>query len=257
MCSHEQTIEDLAEGCIVCLDCAVVMMDRMPLHAEELHSAKSQLEPPQVKNQYHQDNSENDSFTNRDPLNRTIDWLFNANLSPILAQDVVLLYQESLSKVMDGAKLRQQDAQHILAFCLYTILKKEGMARTFRDIAGITGSSVRHLSNVCKRWRKNQRISTACKLATSSRCTDPVQPSDLLQRIGRIAGFDGKQLESVNHWLLSSIITDSSHPATIASSYLFCYAQKQGLSISLTDICQAANISEVAVRRYARRYLLH
>ncbi len=238
-CLHENTITDEHEGTVVCTQCGLVLENQIFAGTDfPQHQANTTIT---IDEDMQQDQSK--KMPSDDKLWMLLtDWSWNGHIAPIYIEDAFSLYVD-----IKHRKKSKQSEQHInsttnessvLAICLYEVLKRGGISRSLREVSGITGHSVRTLTQKLKQHFPQSR---------------PIPPAQMVSRFCKRLGLSSTHTMTIEQEVAKLSHTNSFNPATLIAAEIIIHEKYWALGLTNQQICNTIGISPVAVRRYLKR----
>ncbi len=216
MCEHDNTVEDLQTGTVICTDCAYLI--DTPVFAMAPVTEKNEKEEPCY-----------------DALTLVFaDLCFNTHLSPIYALDMALLFKT----VIEEKQITYLQKSTLIALCFSEVLKRENVPRTLKEISGVTGESLKSLGALMKEVFPN---------------SPQVRPHQIVSRFCGKLDIHRRHAIKIEHELETLVQVNSVSPDTLAAAAIADYVKSNALGVKLTEIADVCGVTQVSIRRQLKR----
>ena len=203
---------------MVCCDCSRVL--DMSLNYDEIYLKK-------------------DSRTSSRSNNQLYNYIYDICSNIHIYDSIIEKVYDEFQKIV--TQCRQFSQREITAFCLYSILKKEGVGRSKRDIASSLNVSEKSLWKIDCLPQYN---------------LTPLDPKCLLEsKYKDLKCYNFKEMTKMKE-LLDLLPYSDESPLTKAAGVMYCYGKAFGKKITLCQLSRMFKISVMSIRRYHNKFFV-
>ena len=134
-------------------------------------------------------------------------------------------------------KCRRFQEIEVISFCLYVVLKKEGVGRSSKQIAADTSISEKTL------WKIESLLSHA---------PNPLDPSCLIEKNYKSFNVFTFQDSEAMKKLLKDLPYSDKSPVTKAAGIMFCYAKSKNKKITMSKLAREFKTCTQSIYRFYR-----
>ena len=234
-CSHANTIDDHRTGDVLCIQCGLVLQERIafesPTKFGVSEKSNQKLATDIAVNSYHL---------------MLINFCFNAGLPLKLACTAYELYKRT-RKEQDLVLISNSTRNHLFA-SMYVTLHNNGSSFTLRELSAHCNIDLPTLTRLTRTiFDKHMNIET---YPMASNIIERLCANLQIERRKSIEIVQNVQDFEIEHSL-------GLNPATIAAAFVHLYVKKEKIDLKLKTICEMVGISTVSVKRFLNRFKLH
>ena len=227
-CIHDNTIDDHRTADTICLSCGVIIDERLSFHLPYQEKDSFVSEELYTEDKYHQ---------------YLQDFCFNAGLPLNLALDAYNLYKKNhkelkLTRITNNTK-------SLLFSAMFVTLHNKGSSFSLSEMLPHCEADFKTLSRLTRVYFDKHLEEETYPSA-----------SDLIGRLCANLQINRKESmniqRSVNRF--EKLVSVGLNPSTISTAFVYHYACKKKMKLTLNEVCEMAGTSSISVKRFLRRY---
>lgn len=217
-CIHKSTVEDYREGTVVCIDCGLVVDDKLMSVGPIVKS--KMLESEKMR---------------EDQLSNYLADIVANNMIPTYIIPVTINYFKCVKNKLNNGGKRFPD-KIIIAYALYESLHSEGIPRTAQEIAYFSNCPASKLWDIESILNLNQSLGN---------------PVNYIERYCTLLGLKYSDTKLVKSRVEK--MNQVARPQCLAALALYLYCKENQLKISLKTICDVCAVSTTNIHAMLRR----